>query len=125
MGGSFDPGTIDRLRSAEEVEIETSAAPGATRHRTIIWIVVDGQDRVFIRSIRGTIARWFREAVAKPATVLHHEGHAIQVTTTLATDPERVAACSQGFLTKYAGHGPAPSMVAERTLEATLELLPR
>jgi hypothetical protein len=122
---TFEPAIVDRLRAAEEVEIETSAAPGATRHRTIIWIVVDERDRVFIRSVRGAIARWYREAVAQPAVVLHHDGLSIPVTTTPAPDPERVAACSRALLTKYAGQPSTRAMVAERTLETTLELLPR
>jgi hypothetical protein len=100
MGRSFDRATLERLRFAEEVEIETSRASGAEPHRTVIWVVVDARDRVFIRSVRGSAGRWYREAVAHPA-------------------------CSQGFLAKYAGDRSTPLMLAEANLPTTLQLLPR
>jgi hypothetical protein len=125
MGGAFDRATLARLQSAEEVEIETSAAPGAERHRTIIWVVVDERDRVLIRSVRGAAARWYREALAQPASVLHHGGVAVPVIALPATDAERVTACSRGYLAKYAGDPATPSMLREATLATTLELLPR
>ena len=125
MDVTLDPTTIDLLRAVEEPEIETCAAPGATRHRTIIWVVVDEHDRVFIRSVRGAQARWYREALAQPAAVLHAEGLAIDVSVTPATDPERIAACSRWILSKYAGQYSARAMVAVHTLETTLQLVPR
>jgi hypothetical protein len=125
MEGSFDRATLDRLRSAEEVELEISAAPGGEAHRTIIWVVVDEHDRVLIRSVRGSLARWYREAVAHPACLLHLEGMAVAVSAVPATDDERVAACSRGYLTKYRGHGAMRSMITPATLPTTLELLPR
>ncbi len=125
MAATFEPAIIELLRAVEEPEIETSAAPGATRHRTIIWVVVDERDRVFIRSVRGAGARWYREAIAQPATVLHADGRAIDVSVTPAIDPERIAACSRWILSKYAGQYSARAMVAEHTLETTIELLPR
>jgi hypothetical protein len=125
MSVSFDGATLELLRAVEEPEIETSAAPGATRHRTIIWVVVDEHDRVFIRSVRGAGARWYREALAQPVAVLYAEGRAIDVSVEPAADPERIAACSRWILSKYAGQYSARAMVAEHTLETTLELLPR
>lgn len=125
MGGAFDRATLERLQSAEEVEIETSAAPGAERHRTIIWVVVDERDRVLIRSVRGAAGRWYREAIAHPECVIHVGDAATAVHALPAADAERVAACSRGYLAKYAGDPATPSMLREATLATTLELLPR
>lgn len=125
MGGSFDRATLEQLRSVEEVEIETSAAPGAERHRTIIWVVVDEGDRVLIRSVRGPAGRWYREALAHPACVLHDGDLAVAVTALPATDAERVAACTRGYLAKYAGDRSTPLMLTAANLPTTLQLLPR
>lgn len=125
MGGTFDRLTLERLRAAEEVEIETRAAEGAQPHRTIIWVVVDEQDRVFIRSVRAAAGRWYREAVAHPDCVLHLVETAIPVDAVAATDPDQVEACSRGLLAKYAMDPSTPSMLREATLPTTLRLLPR
>jgi len=125
MEGSFDRVTLERLHAAEEVEIETRAAEGAVPHRTIIWIVVDEQDRVFIRSVRATAGRWYQEAVARPGCVLRVAEMAIPVDAVAATDPEQVAACSRELLAKYAMDPATPSMLREATLPTTLRLLPR
>jgi hypothetical protein len=125
MGGPFDQVTLERLRTTEEVEIETRAAEDAQPHRTIIWIVVDEQDRVFIRSVRAAAGRWYREAVAHPGCVLHLAEMAIPVDAVPAADPEQVAACSRGLRAKYAGDPSTPSMLRDTTLPTTLQLLSR
>ena len=65
----FAPGELALLAATEEIEIETARPDGAA-HRTIIWIVVDGDD-AFVRSVNGATARWYREAVADPAVTIH------------------------------------------------------
>jgi Uncharacterized protein conserved in bacteria len=125
MATSFNPDLLERLRSAEEVEIETCAAPGAPVHHTIIWIVVDEQGRVLIRSYRGPGARWYREATLRPACALHVSGESVSVTVVPALDAERIGACSRGYLAKYARHRATPQMLDETNLSTTLELLPR
>jgi len=125
MAVSFDPAIIARLRAAEEVEIETSAAPGAIRHRTIIWIVVDEHDRVFIRSVRGPVGRWYREALANPNVSLEVDGRVIPVRVDGASDAERVEATSHALRIKYArSRASLAAMLREVTLPTTLELLP-
>lgn len=124
MSQSFAPSDLELLRTDEEVEIETSAGGGGPIHRTVIWVVVDDHDRVLIRSYRGAGARWFREVTAQPEGRLHVRGRALAVRAVPAADPERVAACSEGLRTKYAGHPSMPFMLRSY-LETTLELLPR
>ena len=53
MNARFEQSDLDLLRSEEEIEIETWSAEAGPRHRAIIWVVVDDQDRVLIRSYRG------------------------------------------------------------------------
>jgi hypothetical protein len=125
MDAPFDPRTLQLLRAEEEVEIETRAGPQAAPRRTIIWVVVDEQGRVFVRSVRGPAGRWYREAVAHPACVLHVSESAIPITALPAADPEDVAACSAALRVKYARDGALRSMLREATLPTTLRLLPR
>jgi hypothetical protein len=124
MSPSFDAADLAMLRDEEEVEIETSAGEDGPTHRAIIWVVVDSQDRVLIRSYLGPGARWFREITAHPDARVHVKGRAVEVQAVPATDPERVASCSEGFLRKYAGQRSARSM-ASNHLETTVELVAR
>ena len=123
MSERFDPADLALLRDEEEVEIETASDEGTAR-RAIIWVVVDDQDRVLIRSYRGPGARWYREIIARPDGALHVRGRALPVRAVLAPDAERVAACTDVLRTKYAGHTSMPVMLRQY-LETTLELLPR
>lgn len=124
MAEGFSAADLVRLRAEQEVRIETSAGDGEPTHLTVIWVVVDRQDRVLIRSYRGPGARWYREATEHPTARLHVGDDAIPVRVTVADDPERIEACSDGFLRKYAGDGATPAMVAEEVLATTLELTP-
>jgi hypothetical protein len=125
MPSPFDHDLLDRLRTIEEVEIETSAPGGRQTHRAIIWVVVDEHDRVLIRSFRGPTGRWYREAIANPEVALHFDDVALAATALPARDPARIAACSHGFLAKYSGQRSTMAMLTPENLPTTLELLPR
>ena len=124
MNERFNPADLALLRDEEEVELETAAGDEGPAHRAIIWVLVDDQDRVLIRSYRGPGARWYREIMARPDGVLHVRGLALSVRAVPAGDPERVEACTQALRTKYAGQHSMPVMLRQY-LETTLELLPR
>jgi hypothetical protein len=124
MSKGFEPADLAMLRDEEEVELETAASEGGPPHRAIIWVVVDEHDRVLIRSYRGAGARWYREIIARPEAILHVRELALPVRAVAAVDPERIAACTNGLRTKYAGHRSMPVMLRQY-LETTLELLQR
>jgi hypothetical protein len=121
MTMSFEPEDLARIREAEEVEIETQA-PDGPAHRTVIWVVVDG-DETFVRSYKGPGARWFREATANPAVALHVDGRRLAATAIPATDPDSIDRTSAGFATKYRGDSATRTMV-ENFHETTLRLEP-
>jgi hypothetical protein len=121
----FAPEVLDRLRTIRTPRIETRRAPGAPVHRTPIWVVVDDRDRVLIRTVRGPTSRWYREALAQPDCALWVGKQGVDVHVESAPDPDRVAAASVGYETKYAGDPAVRSMVAEDVLPTTLELKPR
>jgi hypothetical protein len=97
---SFATDDLQRLAAAEEVEIETQAPDGSV-HRTIIWVVVDDSE-VFVRSVNGRPARWFREASANPGVALHLDGRRLPVTAIPATDPDSIERISAALRAKYA-----------------------
>lgn len=121
----FAPEVVGRLRTTDEVRIETRAAPSAQAHRTTIWVVVDEHDRVLIRTYRGPASRWYREARANSQCVLWLGGESVPVRAEAADDPDRIAAASRGYEAKYAGDPAVRGMVAPAQLPTTLELRPR
>jgi len=125
MPDRFDAGDLEVLAGAEEIEIETAAHEGAPRHRTIIWVVVDDEERVLIRSYRGGSARWFREALANPSVTIHVDGRAISAAVVVANDEERIESASRGFHRKYPNDPAMPAMLSDAVLSTTLELTPQ
>jgi len=118
----FDPDVLDQWRGEREVQVETSAGPGAPVHRTIIWIVVDVAGRALVRSFRGPTARWYREATAAGRGAIVTGGQPVEVVFEPATDADRVAACSAELARKYAGDPATPKMLRDEVLDTTLEL---
>ena len=121
----FDAATLDMLGRVREVRIETTSIDGATKHKTIIWLVTAG-DQAFIRSVNGTTARWYREALRRPEIVLHAEGAEIPVSAVVAADPASIELVSDAFRAKYGrlSASSTASMIAPHTLETTLRIEP-
>ena len=121
----FDQDTLNAFDQTPEIEIETSRADGAPKHRTTIWIVVDGGE-VYVRSVRGAAGRWYRELVANPVGAVHVGGTAVPVRAHPATDPGSVDRVSQALNQKYLARWPGPTaaMLREETLPTTLRLEP-
>jgi len=121
----FPRPVMERFRSAVEVSIETRSGPGAPVHRTVIWIVVDPQRRVLVRSVRGERGRWYREALRHPACTVWIGAQSVAVEAVPAPDPNRMAAASAALAAKYAADPALRSMLRDDVLTTTLELLPR
>jgi hypothetical protein len=121
----FEAPDLALLDAAEEVEIETAAPDGAA-HRTIIWLVVDGDD-AFVRSVNGSGARWYREAVARPdAVAIHVGGRSLPARVESAADDASIERVSEALGRKYASsRASLRSMLAAHTLETTLRVIPR
>ena len=122
---SFDTDALKRWDQTAEIEIETSRGGDAPVHRTVIWIVVDG-DQAYIRSVRGAQGRWYREIVANPHGAVHAGGQRVPVTARAANDAPTVARVSELLSRKYHERWPGPtaSMLREEVLPTTLRLTP-
>jgi hypothetical protein len=122
---SFDAATLDVWRNTPEVEIETTRGGGAPVHRTVIWIVVDG-DTAYVRSVRGPAGRWYRELRANPEGAIHAGGSRVAVDAQPAEDAATVSRVSDLLRAKYQRRWPGPtdSMVRNEVLPTTLRLTP-
>jgi hypothetical protein len=58
---------LSKIGAAEELEIASLRRDGTLRHPVTIWVVRHGDD-LFIRSVNGRTASWFR------GTQVRHEG---------------------------------------------------
>ncbi len=119
----FGPDELALLAQTKEIEIET-AMPGGPAHRTIIWVVVDGDD-AFIRSVQGSrphagIARPWRTP-RSPSTPMIV---ALRARAVAAIDPESVRRTSDALVRKYTGRGGLEPMLEQDVLDTTLRLLP-
>jgi len=113
------------VRDAREVLIETRPAPDVPPHRTVIWVVVDEQDRAFIRTVRGATSRWYREALAAGTVGFLVDGQRVEVSVEHVQDEERIEACSQAMRRKYAtSRASLAAMLLPAVLSTTLELHP-
>jgi hypothetical protein len=119
----FQPGELALLAETEEIEIET-ARPGGPAHRTIIWIVVDGDD-AFIRSVNGATARWYRDAVANPEVTIHLEGRALPARAVPATDADSIRRTNDVLARKYESFDGTAPMLEPDVFDTTLRLTPR
>jgi hypothetical protein len=124
MTQAFDADTLKAFDQTAEIEIETSRGDAAPVHRTVIWIVVDGD--VYVRSVRGPAGRWYREMVANPRGAAHVGSRRVPVRAERVTDPATIARVSDALRSKYHQRWPreTASMLREETLPTTLRLLP-
>lgn len=119
---TFAESDVAALAAAEEIRIETRASDGTT-HSTIIWVVTS-DDAVYIRSVNGPGARWYREATADTAIGLHVDGRRIDARVVPATDPASIEACSAALRAKYRADYSLASMLEPHTLPTTLRVVP-
>jgi hypothetical protein len=61
-------GELTQIGAADELEIASLQADGTLRRPVTIWVVRHGDD-LYVRSVNGPIAAWFR------GTQVRHEGH--------------------------------------------------
>ena len=119
---TFGASDLAALTAAEEIKIETKSATGAV-HRTIIW-VAEHAGEIYIRSVNGADARWYREATADTSVGIHVDGRRLSAHVVPATDPASIEACSEGLRTKYRRDYSLRSMLVESVLDTTLRLVP-
>ena len=108
---NFDADTLDELRPLQEVAIRTEKHPGTA---VVIWVVV-ADEEVFVRSVRGSKGRWYRDlAVGGPAT-LEFAGRRLAVQAIPATDPAPFGRDTREYLRKNLSRAPYGAMLRARS----------
>jgi hypothetical protein len=122
---SFTAETLNAWAQTAEVEVETSRGGDAPVHRTVIWIVVDGE-QAYVRSVRGQKGRWYREIVGNPHGAIHTGGRRVPVAAFPAAEAATVARVSDLLTQKYQQRWPGPTaaMLRDEVLPTTLRLAP-
>ena len=117
----FDADTMHELRDRREVAIRTEKHP---ERAVVIWVVV-ADDEVFVRSVRGTRGRWYRDLATGGSATLEFAGRRLGVQALPVSDAEAIARASREYLRKYQPSPYAQSMVRAEVLPTTLRLEPR
>jgi hypothetical protein len=117
----FDRDTLDWLRNHKEVTIRTARHPNTA---VIIWIVVATDDAVYVRSVKGTQGRWYRDLASEGHATLEVVGQRLSVQAIPATDDASIERASQAFLAKYRQSSYVGSIVRAEVLSTTLRLEP-
>ncbi len=92
---------LDKIGEAEELDLASVRRDGTIRRPVTVWVVRDGDD-IYVRSVNGRNASWFRGA--KPTT-------------------KRASAYEAKYRRRYPTI--VPSIVAPGARAATLKLVPR
>jgi hypothetical protein len=116
---------LNKIGTAEELEIASLRRDGALRTPVTIWVVRLGDD-LYIRSVNGRPAAWFR------GTQVRHEGR-IQAggvekdVTFVDGDPDLGDRIDGAYRTKYRRYAASiiNSIVSPKARSATIKLVPR
>ena len=117
----FDADTLRELRDLQEVAIRTEKHPESA---VVIWVVV-ADDEVFVRSVRGSKGRWYRDLATSGPATLEYRGRRLAVQALPASDAHSIARAGREYLRKYQPSPYAQSMVRAEVLPTTLRLEPR
>ena len=122
MSEAFPQLLVTRMDVAKEVDIETRSPEGKANRVTIWIVIVDGVP--YVRSVRGTKGRWYRELTARKEGVLHIGERKIPVRPTKVKEPELIDEVSAALWRKYPKSSSLFSMLRYVTLDTTLRLDP-
>jgi hypothetical protein len=121
---SWSREALDRIGTAEELELAPSRSDGSIHPHVTIWVVRVGEE-LYVRSYRGPNGSWFRRALRSGAGRIRAGGAEHEVTFERVGDEDR-AAFDEAYRRKYSRHGAAyvDAMVSSVATATTLQLLP-
>jgi len=115
---------LDAIGTAEELQLASVRHDGTLRRPVTMWVVRDGDD-VYVRSVNGRSACWFRTAQTRHQAQIRAGG--VERDVVLVETDERTDAVDAAYEAKYSRRYPTivPSIVAPQARAATLRLEPR
>jgi hypothetical protein len=122
---TWTSGELTKIGTAEELKSASLRRDGTRRNPVTIWVVRHGDD-LYVRSVNGRTAAWFRSAQVR------HEGH-IQAggvdkdVTFVDADPNLNDQIDAAYRTKYRRYAASiiSHIVSSEARSATIKLVPR
>lgn len=117
---------LNKIGTAEELEIQSLRGDGTLRKPVTIWVVRVGDD-LYVRSWRGRTSAWFRGTQVGDEGHIQAGGVEKDVTFVEETDPEINEQIDAGYRSKYRRYDASyvDPMVAAEARAATIKLVPR
>jgi hypothetical protein len=122
---TWTPGELNRIANADEAQISFVRSDGTLSRPRTVWVVRLGDD-LYVRSVNGRDAAWFR------GTQHRHEGRieaggATRDVTFAEPEPGLDDALDDAYRTKYRRYPEniVNSIVSTQARAATLRLVPR
>jgi hypothetical protein len=116
---------LAKIETADELEIASLRRDGTLRNPTTIWVARRGDD-LYVRSVNGRTAAWFR------GTQVRHEGRiwaggVEKDVTFVDADDDINDPIDDAYRTKYRRYAPSivGSVLTREARSATIKLVPR
>ena len=115
---------LSKIGAAEELQIAPLRQDGSLRKPVTIWVVRHG-DNLFVRSVNGRTAAWFRGAQVRHESHIHAGG--VDKDVLLVETDDLNDAIDTAYRTKYRGYAAniVNSDLTPQARAATLKLVPR
>ena len=117
---------LNKIETADELEIAPLRRDDTPRNPVPIWVVRHGDD-LYVRSYKGRSGSWFRAAQARHEGRIRAGGVEKDVTFVEESDPGINDQIDAAYRTKYRNYGASyvNSMVAPEARATTIKLVPR
>lgn len=113
---------LDRVGRADELRVAGMREDGSLRHSVIIWVVRVGDD-IYIRSVNGPTAAWYRGSQIRGEGRIEAGGVTKDVTFVRSTDKDDDI--DAAYRAKYGGGSPVHAMTTDMARSTTLRVEPR
>jgi hypothetical protein len=115
---------LTKIGAAEELEIAPLRRDGTLRNPVTIWVVRHGDD-LYVRSVNGRAAAWFRGAEERHEAHIHASG--VDKDVLLVETDDLNDEIDAAYRTKYRRYAASiiDSIVTPEARAATLKLAPR
>ena len=117
---------LNRIGTAEELEIVSLRSDGTLRKPVIIWVVRIGDD-LYVRAYKGRSSPWFRGILTQHAGHIRAGGVDKDVTFVEEAVPDLNDQIDDAYRTKYRRYAASivDDMVTPEARSATIKLVPR
>jgi hypothetical protein len=115
---------LSAVADAQDLTLASVRADGTLRRPVTMWVVRDGGD-LYVRSVNGRGAAWFRGAQTRHQARIRAGG--VEKDVSLVETDEAAERIDAAYEAKYGRRYPTivPSIVAPQACAATLKLIPR